>query len=178
MSIFTARMSRLPVFASLSLLLLTTACATYSGAPSSASGLTALNEPPPRNGNYRWFLDHEDDEVQLFYGLDQSDDIPLGLRCKRGTNRIIISTPSEDRNMRRMTLTSGGRMASYPARAQEATVFDGYDVVAQTTPSDPVMQAFGTNGWLAMAAPDGWVGLVGDRTSGASASRFMADCKR
>lgn len=178
MSIFTASMSRLPIFAGLSVLLLTTACAPHTGTPSTAVTLTALSEPPARDGNYHWFLDNEDDEVRLFYGLEQSDDIPLGLSCTRGSNRITISTPGEDRNMRRLTLTSGGRIASYPARAEEATVFDGYDIVAQTTPADPVMEAFALNGWLAIASDGGWVGLVGVGSSRQSASRFMAACKR
>lgn len=178
MSIASRSLSRLPIFGALSALVLTAACATQPGAGSYAAALPALTEPPARQGDYQWFFDREDDEFQLFYGMAQSDDIPLGLTCTRGSGQIRISTPSEDNSLRSLTLTSGGQVATYPARAHGAEVFDGYDIVSQTTPSDPVMQAFGLHGWMALAGKDGWIGLVGDGSSRDHASQFLSGCKR
>lgn len=177
MSIASFAVSRLPLMGVLSAVLLTAACATQGTNATSVAALPALNEPPARNGEYRWFFDREDDEVQLFYGLAQSDDIPLGLTCAKGSGQIRVSTPSEDNSRRQISLTSGGQVTHLPARAEAAEVFDGYDIIARTTPSDPVMQAFGVNGWLALAGKDGWIGLVGDSSSRNSAAQFMTGCK-
>lgn len=178
MSIALRAMSRLPISGALSALLLTAACATQPGTNASMASLPALTEPPARHGDYQWFFDREDDEYQLFYGMAQSDDIPLGLTCTSGSGRIKISTPSEDNARRTLSLTSGGQVATYPARVSEAVVFDGYDIISQTTTADPVMQTFALNGWMAMAGKDGWVGLVGDGSSRQLASQFMTGCKR
>jgi len=178
MSIACRNNTRLPLLGALSALLFTAACATQPGAVGSSATLTALTEPPARHQGYNWFFDQDEGEFQLFYGMAESDDIPLGMTCSSGSGRITISTPSEDNHARSLTLTSGGQMATYPARATEAQVFDGYNIVSQTTPADPVMQAFGQNGWMAVAGKDGWMSLVGDGSARELARRFMAGCKR
>lgn len=168
---------RLMALGALSALLLTAACVSAPSGIAPATTLPPLSEAPARNGDYEWFLDHEDDEVQLFYGLANSDDIPLGLTCARGSGQINISTPDPHGHARQMTLTSGGQVSTYRATSRPAEVFDGYLISATTTPADPVMQAFAVHGWLAIAAKDRWVGLAGDDSTRQSASRFMADCK-
>lgn len=177
MSIASRSPHRLPVVGAVSALLLTAACATQPGTVSKTS-LAPLSEPPARHGSYNWFFDRDEGEYQLFYGMAESDDIPLGMTCVGGSGQIKISTPSEDNRSRNITLTSGGQIATYPARAHDAQVFDGYEIISQTTPADPVMQAFGQNGWMAIAGKDGWMSLVGDGSARDAARRFMSGCKR
>lgn len=157
------------------LALASAACSTLpTAAPAT---LPALSEAPARTGDYQWFYDRDDNEHQLFYGLANTDDIPFGLTCNHGSGQIRLTTPGEDRSINAISLTSAGQVGTYRARASSSEVFDGFDIIADTTPTDPVMQAFALSGWLAIAEKGQWVGLVGDSSSPQLASRFISGCK-
>ncbi|WP_297800643.1 hypothetical protein [uncultured Brevundimonas sp.] len=154
------------------------ACAT-GGTPLVAPDVAPPSaEPAPLNGDYSWFFGQEGDQLQLLYGVANSDDVPLSMACRSRSGQIEVSMASATAAPAIIHLASATQSRAYAAKAEEAGVFDGYILSAKTTPDDPVLQDLVAHGWLAMLDGNRWVGLRGDSELRDHTTRFLAGCKR
>jgi len=159
----------LPVLAILALTV--SACATARPAlpvPESAAA------PAPVEG-YDWFYQQDGDEARLAYGLEQSDDLRLGLDCRRGSGRLEISAEATAA-ARELRLESGGETLRLPARAEPSEVSDGVLLNAAAPAAAPVFQGFRRTHWLAVWDGDARQAYAPHAVSVPNIERFFAFC--
>ena len=138
------RLSRLiPSLLALSAL---AACATNTPAPT-ANVAAAGSAPAPMPG-YDWFLNRDGPEAILAYGVANSDEVKLHLRCQVGSGALELTAASEKPG-REIHLESGGDTERYSAASEPAGVHDGELLTAQAKTKDPVFQRFRRLGWIA-----------------------------
>ena len=129
----------------LSLGALATACSTTrDGAP---APLASSGSPAPIAG-YDWYFHPEATEAKLVYGVENSDDLRLGLTCEKGSGRVEISA-NAPRGVREIYLESGGETERFPAKGEASQLTDGDFLTAQATTGTPLFQRFRRVGWLA-----------------------------
>ena len=134
------RLSRLiPSLLALSAL---SACATNTPAPINVAAGPA---PAPMPG-YDWFLNRDGPEAILAYGVANSDEVKLHLRCQAGSGALELTAASEKPG-REIHLESGGDTERYPAASEPAGVHDGELLTAQATTKDAVFQRFRRGLW-------------------------------
>lgn len=150
-----------------------TACATVEPGPASLSGVAATPDPI---ANHNWFFASEDNEAGLTYGLDESDDVWLGLSCHRGSGRLQLSRPVENRHPLMLSLESGGETGQYPARTEPSELHDGVFLIAGAGTGDPVFRQFRQTGWMVILGPDYRDALVPHPASAPDIERFFAFC--
>lgn len=119
------------------------ACATTATPPAAASSGT----PMPVTG-LDWHLTIDEPGAKLAYGIEESDELKLGLTCERGTGRLEINA-MRPANTRELHLESGGETERYRARAEPSGLHEGVFLSAQARTADPVFQRFRKVGWLA-----------------------------
>jgi len=138
------RLSRLvPSLLALSAL---AACATHAPAPT--ENLEAAGPAPAPMPGYDWFLNRDGQEAILAYGVANSDEVKLHLRCQAGSGALELTAASEKPG-REIHLESGGDTERYPAASEPAGVHDGELLTAQAKTKDPVFQRFRRLGWIA-----------------------------
>lgn len=122
------------------------ACAT--NAPSPSANLAAAASAPVPMPGYDWFLNRDGPEAILAYGVANSDEVKLHLRCQAGSGALELTAASEKPG-REIHLESGGDTERYPAASEPAGVHDGELLTAQATTKDPVFQRFRRLAWIA-----------------------------
>ncbi|WP_426024107.1 hypothetical protein [Brevundimonas sp. PWP3-1b1] len=120
------------------------ACATNTPAPTNVAAGPA---PAPMPG-YDWFLNRDGPEAILAYGVANSDEVKLHLRCQAGSGVLELTAASEKPG-REIHLESGGDTERYPAASEPAGVHDGELLTAQATTKDAVFQRFRRLAWIA-----------------------------
>ena len=124
------------------------ACATVeSPVPAAAAG--GSGAPQPVEG-YDWFYHVDGDDARLAYGLAESDDLRLGMDCRRGGGRMELSATSQDAGAKEIHVESGGDTERFPAQSEPSQLHDGVFLTAQARTSEPVFQRFRQVGWLAL----------------------------
>lgn len=156
----------------LGLAALTSACASVDAPEPVATA--AASAPAPVAG-YDWHYTPDGDMARLAYGLEESDDLRLGLDCAAGSGKIDL-TVLANTGAREIHLESGGETERFPAEGEPSEIHDGDILTASATTREPVMQRFRRVGWIAQ-----WVG--GEREvyaphpgSEAGVERFFAMC--
>ncbi|MNI02995.1 hypothetical protein D3C73_558870 [compost metagenome] len=161
--------------------LIAAACAAALGALGACAPrkaplpLVAEGAPRPVDG-YDWFLNEDPDEPRLSYGLAQSDEVPLSLRCAPGSGMIGLALALDQATGRGLTLESGGETETYPARPEAAEMHDGVQLVAKAAASDPVFQRFRRVGWLAVLDGETRWMMAAQPGSETRAARFLDLC--
>jgi len=164
---------RLPTLLLLSGLALgAAACATP--VPETAPGLVSSGSPQPVEG-YDWFLHHDGDEARLAYGLAESDDLRIGLDCRRGSGRLALSAPAQD-GEKQIYLESGGETERFPAASEPSQLHEGVFLTAEAEADAPVFLRFRRLGWLAMWRGDERQTYAPHRQSADGIERFFAFC--
>lgn len=141
---------RLPALRLSALALLSIAAAAVSAcsttAPVAPSAVVA-GAPVPIAG-LDWHLTIDEAEAKLAYGLEESDELKLGLTCERGSGRLEINA-MRPAGVRELYLESGGETERFAARAEPSGLHEGVFLTAQARTSTPVFQRFRKVGWLA-----------------------------
>jgi hypothetical protein len=135
---------------------------------------TASGAPEPVEG-YDWFLHRDGDTARLVYGLAESDDLRLGLDCRRGAGRLDVSAPGDDGDAW-IVLESGGEMDRLRARAEPSELHDGVFLTAAATTQAPVFQRFRRLGWLAVWSGETRQAYAPHPGSLGEVERFFAFC--
>lgn len=128
------------------LALATAACNTTNPAEPDVAPLTSA--PQPVEG-YDWFYHVDGDDARLAYGLAESDDLRLGMDCRRGAGRLDLSALSQDADAKDIHIESGGETGRFPARSEPSEVSEGVFLTARAGTDAPVFQRFRQVGWLA-----------------------------
>lgn len=140
---------RLPVLLALSGIALSmAACNTTGAGEGSASG--ALVSAPQPIAGYDWFYHADGDDARLAYGLAESDDLKLGMDCRRGAGRLELSATSQDDDAKEIHIESGGDTERFPAQSEPSQLHDGVFLTATARSNEPVFQRFRQVGWLAL----------------------------
>ena len=126
--------------------------------------------------NYDWYLHTDGDDARLAYGLRDSDDLRLGLDCRRGSGRLALSAVGETGAAPEISLESGGEAALYPATSELSELHDGVVLSATAPAAAPVFQRFQAVGWLAHREADDIHAYVAHPGSTARISQFFAFC--
>lgn len=139
-------MRLIPLLTLSGLALTAAACAT---APTPAMTSPSPGAPAPVE-NYDWFLHQDGDEARLAYGLEESDDLRIGLDCRRGSGKLDLSAVAKAGARPEIHLESGGDTERYPAQSEPSELHDGLFLTAEARTSEPVFQRFRRVGWLAV----------------------------
>lgn len=156
------------------------ACAGVDGG-SHALAPGAAGAPAPVAG-FDWFPQGEnapggDNEAGLVFGEANTDNIWLGLSCRRGGGRLELLHPAGPGDPAVIRLESGGETESYPARAETSDMHDGADLTATASTRDPVFQRFRQVGWMAILGDGGERALMVPHPQTTPAiERFFAFC--
>lgn len=137
---------RLITLLALSVLPLTAAACATAPAPSMPS--TSSGAPAPVE-NYDWFLHQDGDEARLAYGLEESDDLRIGLDCRRASGKLDLSAIAKAGASPEIHLESGGDTERYPAQSEPSELHDGLFLTAEARTNEPVFERFRSVGWLA-----------------------------
>lgn len=154
------------------------ACATAEApapAPAPAEPPSAGGAPSPIDG-YDWFFHADGDEAGLTYGLDESDDVWLGISCRRGGGRLDLQRPAASDDPPVIALESGGETEVYPARSEPSELHEGVFLIGEAPTSDPVFQRFRRTGWLALYGEADRSAMVPHPGSIDRIERFFAFC--
>lgn len=149
------------------------ACATHGVAPVPAP--TADAGAPRPLLNYDWHLSLEAEEAALAYGVANSDEVKLQIRCSSGSGALDLAAVLE-KPARRLRLESGGDTQDYSAVSEEAGITDGHYVQASAGAKDPVFQRFRRLGWIAVWDGDGRRTYAAHPQSMADVDRFFVAC--
>ena len=166
---------RLPVLIAASGLMLALAACNTTGQPGMGLSEASSGAPAPMQG-YDWFLHQDGNEAKLAYGVEESDDLKIGLDCQKNTGRLALSAVAAENAAHEIHLESGGDTERYPAEAEPSELNDGLFLTAEAKAGDPVFQRFRRVGWLAV-----WEGQVRHAYaphpgSGDRVERFFAFC--
>jgi hypothetical protein len=150
------------------------ACATPHRTPG-ATPMADAGAPAPI-ANYDWHLSLEPQEAGLAYGVANSDEVKLQLRCATGSGALdlgaILEKPS-----RQLHLESGGDTERYPAMSEDAGITDGAYAEAGAKTKDPVFQRFRRLGWIAVWDGETRRAYAAHPQSLADIERFFVACK-
>ncbi|WP_420478885.1 hypothetical protein [Brevundimonas sp. FT23028] len=147
-----------------------------------ACGTTRMDFAPAVSGapapidHYDWFLHQDDEEARLAYGLEESDDLRIGLDCRKNSGRLALSALAPEGARPEIHLESGGDTERYPAAAERSELNDGLFLTADAKASDPVFQRFRRVGWLAVWQGDERQAYAPHPGSADRVERFFAFC--
>lgn len=120
------------------------ACSTTAPAPVA----TASSGSPMPVAGLDWHLTVDEPEAKLAFGIEESDELKLGLTCERGSGRLEINA-MRPVGVRELYLESGGETERFAARAEPSGLHEGVFLSAQARTTHPVFQRFRKVGWLA-----------------------------
>ena len=158
-----------PVFALSAL----AACATPGRSPV-VTPMAAAGAPAP-TPNYDWHFDQEPQEASLAYGVANSDEVKLQLRCETGSGALDLAAMLE-KPSRQLLLESGGDTEHYPAASEDAGITEGHYAQANAKTKDPVFQRFRRLGWIAVWEGDTRRTYTAHPESRADIERFFVAC--
>lgn len=161
------------ILALITLAVTASACATAP--PESPSPGASSGSPAPVEG-YDWFFNADDDSARLAYGLAESDDLRLGLDCRRASGRLSLSGIAQDDVKQEFHIESGGETERFPAEAEPSEVSDGVLLSAEASPDAPVFRRFRQLGWLALWQDGTRQAYAPHPASAPNIERFFAFC--
>ena len=141
-------MRRASLLALVAMTTLASACSTMVP-DSSPDGLASSGAPLPIE-SYDWFFMADGTDAKLAYGLENSDDLRLGLECVQNSRSLNLTASADDGAAPEIHIESGGDTERYPASAEPAVVHDGLVLTAQARADAPVFQRYRRVGWLAV----------------------------
>lgn len=151
------------------------ACATAG--PTTPSTLdTASSGSPAPVENYDWFLHGDETSARLAYGLEDSDDLRLGLDCDRGSGRLALSGNAPAGARTEFRIESGGETERFAAKGEPSELHDGVFLSAEARADAPVFQRFRRIGWLAMWQDGERQAYAPHPASAPNIERFFAFC--
>lgn len=147
------------------------ACASVDPVP-----VAAASGPAPV-ADFDWFHEAEADEAGLVYGQAETDNIWLGLSCRRNSGRLALLQPVGPGHEPVIRLESGGDTESYRAQAEESAIHEGLDLTGEASTRDPVFQRFRRLGWMATFGDQGERAMMAAHPESTDAiERFFAFC--
>ena len=149
------------------------AACTTTGAPEPTAAIASA--PAPVEG-HDWFFNEDDDDARLAYGVENSDDLRLGLDCRRGSGRLDLTALGGEDARAEIHLESGGDTERYPAKSEPDLLHDGVILTAQARADDPVFQRFRRLGWLALWRDQEREAYAAHPASTDRIERFFAFC--
>ncbi len=173
---------RLPVLIAASGLTLALAACNTTGQPGMGLLAATSGSPAPVEG-YDWFLHQDGDTAKLAYGVDETDDMPIGLDCEKNSGRLTLSAVAAKDAAHEFHLESGGDTERYPAEAEPwppgalpSDTDNGLFLTAEAKAGDPVFQRFRRVGWLAVWQDGERHAYAPHPGSGERVERFFAFC--
>lgn len=151
------------------------ACTTTETAGGPVAETPLASSPQPVEG-YDWFYHVDQDEARLAYGLAESDDLRLGMDCRRGAGRLALSATSSIETAKDIHIESGGETERFAASSEPSEVHDGVFLTAQADADAPVFQRFRRVGWLAVWQGDAREAYAPHPQSRDNIERFFAFC--
>lgn len=148
------------------------ACGTVQPA---ALGHGATSAPAPVPG-YDWFLHEDGDAARLAFGLEESDDLKLGLDCARGAGRLELSAMAPKGAKSEIYLEAGGETERFSAMAEPSQLDNGLFLSAAADTQHPVFKRFGQLGWMALWRGDQRQMMAGHPGADERVRRFLAFC--
>ena len=131
--------------------------------------------PLPVEG-YDWFYSTDDDAARLAYGLAESDDLKLGLDCRRGAGRLEMVAIADKGAKPEIHVESGGESERFRAASEPSELHDGVFLSAEASIAEPVFQRFRRVGWLAQWRDGTREAYAPQPGSEANIERFFAFC--
>lgn len=125
------------------------ACATARPALPVATDTASSGSPVPVP-DYDWFFSGDETSARLAYGLDESDDLRLGLDCDRGSGRLALSGNGATGDKAEFHIEAGGETERFAATSEPSELHDGVFLSAGAPANAPVFQRFRRIGWLAL----------------------------
>lgn len=152
------------------------ACATVEPAePAGTPAPGAAGAPTPIAG-HDWFLYQDAAEARLVYGLAESDDMRLGLDCRRASGQLVLSATAGPGAKPEIHLESGGETGRFPARSEPSQLHDGVFLTAGAAADAPVFQRFRRVGWMALWRDGAREAYAPHPESTPNIDRFFAFC--
>lgn len=151
------------------------ACATAGPTAPSPTDTASSGSPAPVE-NYDWFFHGDETSARLAYGLEESDDLRLGLDCDRGSGRLALSGNAPAGARAEFRIESGGETERFVAKAEPSELHDGVFLSAEARADAPVFQRFRRIGWLAMWQDGEREAYAPHPASAPNIERFFAFC--
>ncbi|RZJ27705.1 MAG: hypothetical protein EON85_10650 [Brevundimonas sp.] len=140
-------------------------------------GLSAATSGAPAPvEHYDWFLHQDAQEARLAYGREESDDLRIGLDCRKNSGRLALSAVAPEGAAHEIHLESGGDTERYAAQAEPSELHDGLFLTAEAKAGDPVFQRFRRVGWLAVWQGEERQAYAPHPASSDRVERFFAFC--
>ena len=136
--------------------------------------VTSASAPIPVEG-YDWFLNQDGDDARLAYGMEASDDLKVGMDCRRGSGRLELSAPGPN-GAKDIHLESGGETERFASLAEPSELHDGVFLTAEADADTPVFQRFRRLGWLAVWHDDQRQTLAPHPQSAGNVEKFFVFC--
>lgn len=166
---------RAPALFVLSGLTLALAACNTTGQPGMGLSVASSGAPAPV-AHYDWFLHQDGQEARLAYGLEESDDLRIGLDCRKNSGRLALSAIAPEGAAHEIHLESGGDTERYAAEAEPSELNDGLFLTAEAKAGDPVFQRFRRVGWLAVWQGEDRHAYAPHPGSSDRVERFFAFC--
>lgn len=154
----------------------TLAACTTTAPPEPAAPTTASSGAPQPVANYDWFFHGDEHQGRLAYGLEESDDLRLGMDCDAGSRRVTLSTLGRSGGKPEILIESGGDTERLVAASEPSQVSDGAFLTADIAADAPVMRRFRQVKWLALWQDGQRATLVPHPQSGGNIERFFEIC--
>jgi hypothetical protein len=151
------------------------ACATTPMTSDTPDAPVAAGGPAPVEGR-DWFYQSDDQDARLVYGQAETDDVQLGLGCRRASGRLELSAVAERTAAPELYLESGGETERYPARSEPSELHDGVILTAEAATDGPVFQRFRRVGWIALWQDGERYAYAPHPGSAPGIERFFAFC--
>lgn len=148
-------------------------CASVPAAKTSVASATAA-APAPTPG-YDWFYHADSRRASLAYGVQDSDDLRLGLECDAGRGKLELSAVAPT-GVREIRLESGGDTETFIAQGEPSQLHDGDFLTAQSRTDAPIFQRFRRVGWIAQWHGNEREAFVPHPAAVSNIERFFAFC--
>ena len=152
------------------------ACTTTPEAAPPEAAIPPAAAPAPIE-TYDWFFYSDADEASLVFGVDETDDVWLGLECRRNAGRLDLVAPAAVDAPPTIRLEAGGETAAYVAdTAETSDLHDGVFLVASASTADAVFRRFLETGWMTIEQGGEDHPMVPHPGSATNIERFFAFC--
>lgn len=152
------------------------ACATTPSVDSNSASAPYSGPVAPIEG-YDWISAFGTQSPMLAYGVANSDDAPLIMRCVAGSGRVSVSVMSGSSQKRAITLSTADLSRSYDATNTYEDMSGGRLLQTVISATDPIFASAEVTGWLAIRPNDTWVALVPHRGTRLDAKAFSTACQ-
>lgn len=155
-----------------------------SGLALSAAACATVEPPPPAPpasapapvAGYDWFYHPDGGEARLVYGLAESDDLRLGMDCRQGSGRLMLSAVGGPAADPEILVESGGETERFAARSEPTQLHDGVFLTAEAAADAPVFLRFRRTGWIALWQDGERQAYAPHPESAPNIERFFAFC--